>query len=59
LTLRSEIEVIWGWRWTYTTALFILSRYLPMVNAYLFLHSEHLSLGFLLSNYENLKISCC
>jgi hypothetical protein len=41
LTLHEEVRIIWfGSPWTYTKALFILTRYLPALGVFFLLRSE-------------------
>lgn len=40
-TLPLEITHVWYSRWTYTKILFLLTRYVPLINIIFLLHSEY------------------
>jgi len=40
LTIYAEITLVWYSPWTYTKVLFLLTRYLPMANAYFILYDQ-------------------
>lgn len=40
ITFHQEVQLIWLGRWNYTKVLFLLARYIPIVDSYFWLHNQ-------------------
>jgi hypothetical protein len=58
LTLHLEVKLVWLSSWSYSKILFLLTRYVPMVTAWILLYSEFIRLHvlLLLSSHHSAQI---